>query len=136
MGFFDDLKVLGADLLAKGSVVAKDAAQKAQDAGEMGRIKVKIMSKEREIKDLYMKIGKAYYEEYKEDAAEFAGDIAEINAKYAAINELNSKFEMYKDAMSAKKQADTQTEDFAEDIEDAIVIAPTDVVETVEEKLE
>ena len=51
MGFFDDLKVLGSDLLAKSSVVAKEAAQKASDAADMAKIKVDIAAREREIKD-------------------------------------------------------------------------------------
>lgn len=150
MGFFDDLKVLGADLLAKGSVVAKDAAQKAQDATEMGKIKVEILSKEKEIKDLYAKIGKAYYEEYKEDATEFAEDIEAINVKVAAISELNSKYEMFKDALN--KKTDKTEAEYTEDIEDDFIVVPAeekvedildavedvveDMVDTVEEKLD
>ena len=150
MGFFDDLKVLGADLLAKGSVVAKDAAQKAQDATEMGKIKVEILSKEKEIKDLYAKIGKAYYEEYKEDATEFAEDIEAINAKFAAISELTSKYEMFKDALN--KKADKTAAEYTEDIEDDFIVVPAeekveeildavedaveDIVDAVEEKLD
>ena len=141
MGFFDDLKVLGADLLAKSSVVAKDAAQKAQDATEMGKIKVEILSKEKEIKDLYTKIGKAYYEEYKEDAAEFAEDIEAINAKVAAISELKSKYEMFKDALSKKTEKAADTAEYADDVEDAIIVVPAedkaeDILDAAEDKVE
>ena len=141
MGFFDDLKVLGADLLAKGSVVAKDAAQKAQDATEMGKIKVEILSKEKEIKDLYAKIGKAYYEEYKEDATEFAEDIEAINAKVAAISELTSKYEMFKDALNKKTGKTATTAEYADDIEDAVIVVPTeekveDFLDAAEDKIE
>ena len=141
MGFFDDLKVIGADLLAKGSVVAKDAAQKAQDATEMGKIKVEILSKEKEIKDLYTKIGKAYYEEYKEDAAEFAEDIEAINAKFAAISDLKSKYEMFKDALNKKTENAATATEYADDIEDAIIVVPAeknaeDILDAAEEKAE
>ena len=125
MGFFDDLKVLGSDLLAKSSVVAKEAAQKASDAADMAKIKVDIAAREREIKDLYAKIGKAYYEEYKDDAVEYAEDIAEINAKFALIGELKSKYEMYKDAMkSEKEEADVTVDAAPADVEDVIDIVP------------
>ena len=132
MGFLDDIKVLGSDLFAKGSVVAKEAAQKAQDAADMAKIKVDILAKEREIKDIYAKIGKAYYEAHKEDAEDFAEEVAEISAKFAAITELKDKYNMYKEAMSASKE--DSAEEVAED--DAIEIIPLDVEESVEEKLE
>jgi len=144
MGFFDDLKAVGADLLAKGNVFAKEAAHKAQDAADMAKIKLDIAAKEREIKELYIKIGKAYYNEYKDDAVEFAEDIAVITAKYSDINELKSKYEMYKDAMKSEKEAQHAQEGAAaEDIEDAIVIVPAeeadvedDASEAVEEVVE
>lgn len=126
MGFLDDLKVLGSDLLAKSSVVAKEAAQKAQDAADMAKIKVDIAAREKEIKDLYAKIGKAYYEANKEGAVDFAEDVAEINAKFATIDELNDKYNMYKEAMNASKEA--PAEDVAEE-DDAIEIVPADVEE-------
>lgn len=39
MGFLDYLKVLGLELYAKGSMIAKEAAVKAQDAADMAKIK-------------------------------------------------------------------------------------------------
>ncbi len=138
MGFFDDLKVIGSDLLAKSSVVAKEAAQKASDAADMAKIKVDIAAREREIKELYAKIGKAYYEEYKDDAVEYAEDIAEINAKFALISELNSKYEMHKDALNAgKEEATVQAEETVAE-EDVIEIVPADVqdIGEVEDSLE
>ena len=79
-----------------------------------------------------MKIGKAYYEANKDEAGEFAEDIAEITAKLTSISELNDKYNMYKEAMSASKE--DSAEEVAED--DAIEIIPLDVEESVEEKLE
>lgn len=137
MGFFDDLKVLGSDLLVKGSVVAKDAAQKAQDATEMGKIKLEIATKDKAIRDLYMKIGKAFYEQYKEDASEFTQEVQEINKNFAEICELKSKYAMYKDAMSTKTEAVTvpQEMDFS-DAEDVIDLVPAEEVETIEPETE
>lgn len=123
MGFFDDLKTVGADLLAKGNIFAKEAAHKAQDAADMAKIKLEIASKEREIKELYIKIGKAYYDEYKDDAMEFAEDIASITSKYGDISELKSKYEMYKDAMKTKKEQTQQAEDTGE----IIIVSAEDV---------
>lgn len=127
MGFFDDLKVVGADLLAKGNVFAKEAAQKAQDAADMAKIKMDIAAREREIRELYIKIGKAYYEEYKDDAVEFAEDISEIKDKFAVIGELKSKYAMYKDAMHANKeetQAGAETE--GRETDETIIIVSGD----------
>lgn len=123
MSFFDDLKAVGADLLAKGNVFAKEAAHKAQDAADMAKIKLEIASKEREIKELYIKIGKAYYDEYKDDAVEFADDIASITSKYGDIRELKSKYEMYKDAMKTKNEETHETEDAGE----IIIVSAEDV---------
>lgn len=137
MGFFDDLKVLGSDLLVKGSVVAKDAAQKAQDATEMGKIKLEIATKDKAIRDLYMKIGKAFYEQYKEDASEFTNEVQEINKNFAEIRELKSKYAMYKDAMTTKTEAVTvpQEMDFS-DAEDVIDLVPAEEVEMIEPETE
>ena len=104
MEFLDDLKVLGSELYAKGSMIAKEAAVKAQDAADMAKIKIDIVAKEKEIKDIYTKIGKAYYETNKDEECEFADDIAKITAKYAAISKLQDKYNLYKDAMNAAKE--------------------------------
>ncbi len=126
MGFFDDLKNVGSDLLAKSSVVAKEAAQKAQDAAEMAKIKIDIAAREKEIKDLYAQIGKAFYEANKENAAEYAEEIAEINAKFVLIDELNNRYAMFKDNMAADTEAETA------EVNEVIDITPEDVAETVE----
>lgn len=121
MGLWDDLKIVGSDLLSKGSEFAKEAGQKAQDAADMAKIKLDIAAREKEIKDLYTKIGKAYYEANKEDAEEYAEEIGQINDKFAVIAELKSKYAMYKDAQSGTK-SDTAADDVAELEEDSIEV--------------
>ena len=123
MGFLDDLKVIGSDLLEKSSVVAKEAAQKAQDAAEMAKIKVDIAAREKEIKELYVKIGKAYYEANKENAVEYAEEVAEINAKFDTIADLQSRYAMFKDNADVTADVEENAE------EDAIEI----VAENIEE---
>ncbi len=147
MGFLENLKALASELAVKGGEVAKDAAQKAQDATELAKIKVEIASKEKSIRDLYTKIGKAYYEEYKADAVEFAEDVAEIAAKFAEIDELNSRYEMFKDALNSKSTnvetvvpekedvvVDAEVIDLvpAEELEDAVQDIPEEVTEKTE----
>lgn len=138
MGFLDDLKVLGSDLLVKGSAVAKDASQKAQDAAEMGKIKLEIATKDKAIRDLYSKIGKAFYEKYKEDAVEFEQEIKEITQNFAEIAELKSKYAMYKDAMNTKTVSVPQEIDFSDvsDAEDVINLVPADEIEEAEQMVE
>lgn len=135
MGFLDDLKVLGSDLLVKGSEVAKDASQKAQDAAEMGKIKLEIAAKDKAIRDLYSKIGKAFYEKYKEDAVEFEQEIQQINQNFAEIGELKSKYAMYKDAMNTKTASVPQEIDFS-DAEDVIDLVPAEETEQEDQTLE
>ncbi len=130
MGFWDDFKVFGSDVLQKGGKIAKEVSLKAQDAADMTKIKLDIAARKKEIRDLYMKIGKAYYEAYKEDAVEFADDVNLINQKFAAIDELNAKYEIYHDAeQTAKKSADGSKN--MQDEEDAIevIFAETDELE-------
>lgn len=129
MGFFDDLKVIGSDLLAKGGEVAKEAAQKAQDAADMAKIKVDIAAREKEIKDLYTKIGKTYYEAHKDDAELYAEDIAEIKAKFTLIGELTEKLNTYKEAMTSAKEE--QGAEVQEEAVDTIELIP--VKEVMEE---
>ncbi len=130
MGFWDDLKVFGSEALQKGGEIAKEVGLKAQDAADMAKIKLDINARKREIRELYKKIGKAYYEAYKEDAVEFADDVNLINQKFAAIDELNAKYEIYHDAeQTAKKSADGSKN--MQDEEDAIevIFAETDELE-------
>ena len=138
MGLFDDLKVLGSDLLSKSSVIAKDTAQKAQDATEMAKLKIDIAAREKEIQNLYAKIGKAYYEEYKDDATEFADDIEAISNKFVMIKELQSKYAMYKDAMGSKKEENAEayevTEDDTEEIIDVVIPSEKTVEEEKQEQ--
>lgn len=121
MGFLDDLKIVGSDLLSKGSEFAKEAGQKAQDAADMAKIKIDIAARDKEIRDLYAKIGKAYYEANKEDAVEYAEEINQINDKFAVIAELKSKYAMYKDAQSGAK-SDTTSDDVVELEADSIEV--------------
>lgn len=136
MGFFDDLKLVGSDLLSKGGDAAKDAMVKAQDAAEMAKLKVDIAAREKEIKDLYMEIGKKYYEQYKEDSTEFQTQIAQIDERFEKINELKSKYEMHKDAVrgnnkeaASEAAANMDLEAVMSEAEDAEVI---DIVITPE----
>lgn len=146
MGFLDDLKIVGSDLLAKGGDAAKDAMVKAQDAAEMAKIKVDIAAREKEIKDLYMEIGRKYYEQYKDDDADFQAEIVQIHEKLEKIKELRSRYEMHKDAVrSNNKEAfseDTVNMDLeavmseAEDAEviDIVITPEADVAENTSEE--
>ncbi|MGN0297782.1 MAG: zinc-ribbon domain-containing protein [Lachnospiraceae bacterium] len=55
MGFFDDLQ----GKLTKGS---QAVANKTKEVADITKLKVQISSEERKIQDLYIKIGKAFYE--------------------------------------------------------------------------
>ena len=62
MANFDFLKKQAAKAVNRVSQVAEVAVEKGSEMAEIGKLKMKISGKERQIEDLYYKIGKAVYE--------------------------------------------------------------------------
>lgn len=74
------------------SDAGKNVAQQTQNLADITRLNNAISEKERKISQLFLAIGKSYYEEHKDDhVAEELEKIAEINALYAEIFENREK---------------------------------------------
>lgn len=78
MSLFDEMK---------NSVVSfgKDISKSAKDTTDIAKIKMEIKKKENANDELYMAIGKAYYEAHKNDAECEYPQVAEITANLADI---------------------------------------------------
>ena len=82
MGFFGDLS----DSIV---TATKDVTNMAQAAGENTKLMYDKKVKESELSKLFEALGKKYYEEHKDSAAE--GEFDEINACLTRINWLNEE---------------------------------------------
>lgn len=78
MALFDKIKAAGGA-----------AAEKAKDAAEIGKLKLKISAAESEIKTVYSAMGKKLMEEHAEEAQQLFGEevakIAELKAQIEAL---------------------------------------------------
>lgn len=85
MGFFEEL---GEKLAATGAEVS----QKAKEVSEIASLRNQIRQQEKAIDDIYIKLGKKYFEAHKDDVSdEAAEDIAAIITALAGIDTLNQQ---------------------------------------------
>ena len=86
--------------------IAKDVGEKAKELSGTAKIHANIKAEEIRIRDLYYKLGKKYYEIYKESPD------TEVTEFVDRINEANEKIEGYrKELDAAKAQADVVVND-------------------------
>ena len=98
MAFFDDLT-------KKLSTAADLAVDKAKDLAETGKTKLDIATEEREVQKLYAQIGKAIYQQEKDNPDSiFAAECYNIAERLQRIEEL-------KQEAAAEAPADEKTEE-------------------------
>ena len=88
------------DFFEKAKKVAGMAADKAGDVAEMGKQKAKIVSLKSEIGAAEKRIGRFYYEKFKEDETvdlDIIDAIKEITEKEALIEEMEDAIQKIKD---------------------------------------
>lgn len=85
MAFFDDLsKKIGS--------AADKAADKAKDMAEIGKLSLSISAQEKQLADLYAKIGQAVFAASKDDpASPYAQDFVKIQSVLDTLSLLNSQ---------------------------------------------
>ena len=90
MSFWDDAKKKAADLTAK-------ASDSAANLKERTKVSSEITGTKKEIEELYLQLGHAYFDKYKDDpTAEQAGVVKCIVDAEAKIEELGKKLEVLK----------------------------------------
>lgn len=94
MGFFEEL---GEKLAATGAEVS----QKAKEVSEVASLRNQIRQQEKTIDEIYIKLGKKYFEAHKDDVSdESAEDIASIITALAGIDTLNQQINEIKGCVS------------------------------------
>ena len=126
MSFFDNLKETAKNLgdkAAEGATVLKD---KATDAAETTKLKMKISSAENDIKSVYTAMGKKLFEEHPEYLEKFftaeKGKIEELKATIAGLND---KIEALKNTVGkveeeVKEEVKEEVEEVKDKIEEAL----------------
>ena len=71
--------------------VSKDATQKAKDISELAKLRIDIRSKKDHINKLYQEMGKAYYEEHKNEEEPDYDQIVLIKEAEEALAELKKQ---------------------------------------------
>lgn len=85
------------------SDAGQNVAQQTQNLADVTRLNNAISEKEKRISQLFLAIGKSYYEGHKDDpAAEDMEKIAEVNALYAEIFENREKVKQIKGVVKCK----------------------------------
>ena len=123
MGFFDDLKKKAESVGATIKEGASQAADKAKDFAETTKQKAAISEAERKIKDVYTDMGKTFFEQFPDKAAEL-------------FPEQLAKIDEFKAAIEKAKAAIAALSDKAEDKVEEVKEAAEEVVEEVKEKVE
>ena len=121
MGFFDDFKKKAESVGASIKEGASQAADKAKDLAETAKQKAAISEAERNIKDVYVDMGKQLFENFPDKAAELfpeqIGKIAEfkkaIEAAKAVIASLSDK------GAEVKAEAEAAVEEVKSEIPEA-----------------
>lgn len=104
-----------ADITEKISDVVTTVADKAREYGEVARLHALIKAEEAKKQEYYYKLGKKYYEFYKDAPA---SDLTEYMAKLLAADE---KIADYKEDLkvASAKETDEETEEAPEEPEEA-----------------
>lgn len=73
------------------SDVAATTVSKSKEIAGNAKLSVEVSTEEKNIKGYYEKLGKWYYDNFKDDPAEETKEVVEaINASFAKIDELNA----------------------------------------------
>mgnify|MGYP000945981940 CR=1 FL=1 len=124
MGFFDELG-------KKISDASQDVMQKGKEMADTAKFNSMIHDEEKKITAVYSKIGKKYFEDFKNAPAEgFKDFVDEIHAAQAKIAEIQEKLKALKDDVTEK------VENVAEKAKDAAEKAKDVASSTVEQVAE
>lgn len=114
MAFLDELTKKAKDIAGAAAEKAKDlaevAAEKAKDASDNAKLKVAILSEEREIEKNYKAIGEWFVSEYEGEIPDAVKDVVDaINASKVRIAELKASKEALEEAEKAAEDPELKT---------------------------
>ena len=117
------------DFGKKLSVFGQQMVKKTGEVAEIASLKTKTLAKKKKIQDELLALGKAYYEEHKDEITEYEDKITAINTMYTELECLEEEMKALKEKLP--EGMDTE-EDIFED-EEGTVAEETVPVESSEE---
>ena len=105
------------DFGKKLSVFGQQMVKKTGEVAEIASLKTKTLAKKKKIQDELLALGKAYYEEHKDEITEYEDKITAINTMYTELECLEEEMKALKEKLP--EGMDTE-EDIFEDEEGTV----------------
>ena len=105
------------DFGKKLSVFGQQMVKKTGEVAEIASLKTKTLAKKKKIQDELLALGKAYYEEHKDEITEYEDKITAINTMYTELECLEEEMKALKEKLPEGMGTE---EDIFEDEEDTV----------------
>ena len=87
------------DFSKKLSVFGREMVKKTGEVAELASLKTKTLAKKKKIQDEMLALGRAYYEEHKDEIVEFEDKITAINTMYTELECLEEEYRLLKEKL-------------------------------------
>ena len=119
------------DFSKKLSVFGREMVKKTGEVAELASLKTKTLAKKKKIQDEMLALGRAYYEEHKDEIVEFEDKITAINTMYTELECLEEEYRLLKEKLPEEEDIFEE-----EDMPDATETAEKTTEESVAESVE
>lgn len=119
------------DFSKKLSVFGREMVKKTGEVAELASLKTKMLAKKKKIQDEMLALGRAYYEEHKDEIVEFEDKITAINTMYTELECLEEEYRLLKEKLPEEEDIFEE-----EDMPDAAEAAEKTTEESVTESVE
>lgn len=99
------------------SVFGQQMVKKTGEVAEIASLKTKTLAKKKKIQDKLLELGRAYYEEHKDEITEYEDKITAINTMYTELECLEEELKTLKEKLPEGADAE---EDIFEDEGDTV----------------
>lgn len=123
------------DFSKKLSVFGREMVKKTGEVAELASLKTKTLAKKKKIQDEMLALGRAYYEEHKDEIVEFEDKITAINTMYTELECLEEEYRLLKEKLPEEEDI-FEEEDMPDATETAEKTTEESVAESVEDAAE
>ena len=123
------------DFSKKLSVFGREMVKKTGEVAELASLKTKTLAKKKKIQDEMLALGRAYYEEHKDEIVEFEDKITAINTMYTELECLEEEYRLLKEKLPEEEDI-FEEEDMPDATETAEKTTEESATESVEDAAE
>ena len=123
------------DFSKKLSVFGREMVKKTGEVAELASLKTKTLAKKKKIQDEMLALGRAYYEEHKDEIVEFEDKITAINTMYTELECLEEEYRLLKEKLPEEEDI-FEEEDMPDATETAEKTTEESTTESVEDAAE